>query len=436
MDSPPKILCADDQPDVLSALRLLLKGEGLEYAGVTSPAAVLEAIEHTRFDVLLMDSNYTRDTTGGEEGIELLERVGRLDPDLPVVVMTAWGNVQGAVEAMRRGARDYILKPWDNPHLLAVLRTQAELGRILRRARRLGESLPTREQQVEMVAESPAMREVVELLRRVAPSDANVLITGEHGTGKELVARRIHALSRRARGPFVPVDAGSLAEGVFESELFGHVKGAFTDAKTDRMGAFESADRGTLFFDEIGNLPLPKQAHLLRALQTGEIRRVGNSRTTPVDVRVLSATNGTVEIHLPPLRERREDIPPLVQAALARLSVRYQRDPVVCSKEAMDALLAHGWPGNVRELEHVVERALFMAGRNTISADDLGLRARVDPPEAAAIEAMTLEEAERHLIERALRRTSGNVTEAARLLGLSRSALYRRLERQGPGGCR
>ncbi|MGH2610348.1 MAG: sigma-54-dependent transcriptional regulator, partial [Tepidiformaceae bacterium] len=329
--SAPRVLVADDQPDILEALRLLLKGAGYEVETAASPGAVLRAVEQRDFDALLMDMNYTRDTTGGREGLDLLTRLQGLDGTLPMVVMTAWGSIEGAVEAMRRGARDYIEKPWNNDRLLATLRTQVELGHALRRSQRLESEYASlgREDLPELVAESPAMQPLLRLMRRVAPSDANALITGEHGTGKEVVARGLHAASARASKPLVVVNLGGLPEGVFESELFGHVKGAFTDARADRAGRFEVADGGTLFLDEIANLSPGQQAKLLRVLQTGEFERVGSSKTRRVDVRVLSATNAdvaaevaagrfredllfrlnTVEIHLPPLRERREDLP-------------------------------------------------------------------------------------------------------------------------------
>jgi len=453
MTPTPRVLVADDQPDVLEALRLLLKGEGYQAETSSSPAGVLQAVEQGDFDLALIDLNYTRDTTSGREGLDLLSRLRELDGTLPVVVMTAWGSVEGAVEAMRRGARDYIEKPWDNERLLTTIRTHVELGRALRRSQKLedenrhlkGEGAP------DLIADSKAMQPVLELIERVGPSDANVLIGGEHGTGKEVVARWLHAVSPRAKGPLVPVNAGGFSEGVFESELFGHVKGAFTDAKTDRVGCFELADGGTLFLDEIANVPIQQQAKLLRVLETGEIQRVGSSKVRKVDVRVLSATNAdlaevvadgafredllyrlnTVEIRLPPLRERREDIPLLAQHFLERHAERYGRDLKGYSPAAMDAFLRHSWPGNVRELEHAVERAVLMARGPRIEVADLGLRRR--PDGSVLMEELTLDEAERLLIEKALERCQGNVSRAAEALGLSRSALYRRLQRHDMG---
>jgi DNA-binding NtrC family response regulator len=447
-----RVLIADDQPDVLEALRLLLKGEGFEIETAASPAGVLQAVEAGDFDALLIDLNYTRDTTSGREGLELLSRLQELDSTLPVLVMTAWGSIAGAVEAMRRGARDYIEKPWDNQRLVSLLRTHVELGRALRESARLeSENQLLRKRGVpELIAESRAMQPVLTLLDRVGPSEANVLITGEHGTGKEIIARWLHAASPRAEKPLVIVNAGGISEGVFESELFGHVKGAFTDAKTDRIGYFELADGGTLFLDEIGNLPAKQQAKLLRVLQTGEFQRVGSSKTKRVDVRVISATNvdirqevaegrfredllyrlNTVEIHLPPLRDRPEDVPALAMHFLKRESGKYNKKKLAgFDREALSALLEHPWPGNIRELEHTMERAVLMALGPQIHADDLGLRGRGDG--AARLEEMTLEEAEKYLIQKALSRYQSNVSRAADALGLSRSALYRRLQYYG-----
>ncbi|HEV8355268.1 MAG TPA: sigma-54 dependent transcriptional regulator, partial [Gemmatimonadales bacterium] len=378
--SQPLVLIADDQSDVVEALRLLLKGEGYRTVTAQVPEGVLALLEREQADAALIDLNYTRDTTSGREGLDLLSRIRALDPTLPVIVMTAWGSVNKAVEAMRLGARDFIEKPWENTRLLTTLRTQLELGRALRVSERLAQEnqLLKRGGLPDLVAESPAMRPVLELMERVAPSDANVLVTGEHGTGKEVVARWLHAASPRQDRSLVVVNAGGLSEGVFESELFGHVKGAFTDAKADRAGRFELADGGTLFLDEIANITLPQQARLLRVLQTGELERVGSSQTRHVNVRLVAATNAdlrsevaagrfredllfrlnTIELRLPPLRERREDILPLAQYFLRRHAARYARTRSGFSDEALRLLRGYEWPGNVRELDHAVERAV------------------------------------------------------------------------------
>jgi DNA-binding NtrC family response regulator len=447
---PPRVLVADDQEDVLEALRMLLKAEGFTMTAASSPGEVVRRMEREDFDLVLIDLNYTRDTTSGREGMDLITAIRELDSNVPIVVMTAWGSVEGAVEAMRRGARDYIEKPWDNERLLTTLRTHVQLGRALRRSQLLetenlrlkgGEGAP------ELIATSKAMQPVLEIIDRVGPSDANVLIVGEHGTGKEVVARWLHAVSHRSSKPMIAVNAGGFSEGVFESELFGHVRGAFTDAKTERVGCFELAQGGTLFLDEIANVPLQQQAKLLRVLETGEIQRVGSSKVRKGDVRGLSATNAnlgdavaegdfredllyrlnTVEIRLPPLRDRREDILPLARHFLGKQAERYSRPLEGFSGAAEEALLRHEWPGNVRELQHSVERSVLMARGSRIEASDLGLRRREDG--TAAMDELTLDEAERVLIEKALERHQGNVTRAAEALGLSRSALYRRLQR-------
>ena len=394
MSGPPCVIVADDQEDVIEAVRLLFKREGLEIVTARAPSEVESAVSQRTFDAALIDLNYVRDTTSGKEGLDLLERLLALDRGLPVIVMTAWGNVEGAVEAMRRGARDYIQKPWENARLLATMRAQIELRQLLKRSRRLEhESLRQRRDALpEFIAESRAMKPVLRILERVGPSDANVLVTGEHGTGKEIVARLLHSVSARATKAFVAVNAGGLSDGVFDSEMFGHVKGAFTDAKADRMGCFELADEGTLFLDEIGNMPLVQQAKLLRVLQTGELHPVGSSRLRHVDLRVISATNGdvrrevregrfredllyrlnTVELHLPPLRDRPEDLSLLAAAFLTKQTAWYQKPVEGFEPAAMSALLEHPWPGNVRELEHVIERAVLMAQGTRVALEDSG----------------------------------------------------------------
>jgi DNA-binding NtrC family response regulator len=449
---PYRVLLADDQADIRDALRLLLKREGYETHGVASPADALSSIESREFDAVLMDLNYARDTTSGQEGLDLLTRIQMLDSTLPLIVMTAWSSVEVAVEAMRRGARDFIQKPWENTRLLSILRTQIDLRQALRQASRLeaenrilrAESRPT------FLANAPAMQPVLELIGRIGPSDANVLITGEHGTGKEVVARTLHAMSTRSLKPMVTVNAGGLSEGIFESELFGHVKGAFTDARSDRVGRFELAEGSTLFLDEIANVPLNLQAKLLRVLETGEMERVGSSTTRRVDVRVLAATNAdvdaeaaagrfrqdllfrlnTIEVRIPPLRERREDIDLLAHHFLRGYSQRYRKNLSGFDPAAVKALHDHPWPGNVRELDHAVERGVLLSEGTFVRAGDLGLRQQASSA-SARLEDMSLDEVERHLIQRTLARHDGNVSQAAKTLGLSRSAMYRRLEKHG-----
>ncbi len=448
----PRVLVADDQSDVLEALRLLLKGEDYETLAVSSPADVLTTIKAREIDLLLIDLNYTRDTTSGQEGLDLLTRIQTLDSTLPVVVMTAWGNVELAVEAMRRGARDFIQKPWENARLLSVLRTQVELSRALRQGQRLeaeNKLLRDGHSPQRMIATAASMRPVLQLIESVGVSDANVLVTGENGTGKEVVAQRLQAISPRAAKAMVTVNVGALSEGTFESELFGHVKGAFTDAKSDRVGRFDLADGGTIFLDEIANVPLPQQAKLLRVVETGEFERVGSSKTRRVDARVLSATNAdlkeevaagrfrqdllfrlnTVEIRLPPLRERREDIPLFAHHFLNGYALRYRKPLTTFSEEALKSLLNYEWPGNVRELDHAVERAVLMAKGEVVEAPDLNLQAGREAERG--LEEMSLDEVECFLIRKTLARCDGNVGQAAEALGLSRSALYRRLQRYG-----
>jgi DNA-binding NtrC family response regulator len=447
-----RILLADDQADIRESLRLLLKNEGFETQLASSPAEVLAAIEAREFDAVLMDLNYTRDTTSGQEGLDLLSRIQSLDSTLPVIVMTAWSSVELAVEAMRLGASDFLPKPWENARLLSILRTQIDLRQALRRATRLEAEnrLLSVEARPTMIAESVAMQPVLNLIARIGPSDANVLITGEHGTGKEVVARTLHAMSGRSNRPMVTVNAGGLSSGLFESELFGHVKGAFTDARVDRIGRFEIADSGTLFLDEIANVPLNLQSKLLRVLETGEFERVGSSNTRRVNVRVLAATNvdvnaevaagrfredllfrlNTIEIHLPNLRERGDDIELLANHFLLVYTDRYRKKISGFDAGAMQSLREHPWPGNVRELDHAVERGVLLSTGPMIRSLDLGLRA-TSVGGALRLEEMSLEEVEKHLIQRMLARHGGNVSKAAEALGLSRSALYRRLQKFG-----
>ena len=445
-----RVLIADDQRDVLEALRILLKGEGHQTESVTSISGIFNALQQRDYALLMMDLNYTRDTTSGQEGLEVIPKIQALDNTLPIVVMTAWATIDLAVEAMKRGARDFVPKPWDNERLLTIVRTQIELGSALRKGRKLeaankllGGNIPN------LIAESPSMRPVLEMIQRVAPSDANVLITGENGTGKSLIAQALHALSPRASHSMITVNMGGLSATLFESELFGHVKGAFTDAKTDRAGRFELADESSLFMDEIANIPLNQQAKLLRVIETGDFERVGSSKTLNANVRIISATNAnladevaagkfrqdllfrlnTIEIALPPLRDRREDIIPLAKKFLREHAQRYRKELAGFDETARDRLMQHSYPGNVRELDHVIERAVLMARGSQIKAPDLGLT--TVGGESKSLEDMSLEEVEAFLIKKALARNNGNARKAAESLGLSRSAFYRRLQQYG-----
>ena len=445
-----RVLIADDQRDVLEALRILLKGEGHQTESVTSISGIFNALQQRDYALLMMDLNYTRDTTSGQEGLEVIPKIQSLDSTLPIVVMTAWATIDLAVEAMKRGARDFVPKPWDNERLLTIVRTQIELGSALRKGQKLEAANKLLVGNVpNLIADAPSMRPVIEMIQRVAPSDANVLITGENGTGKSLIAQALHALSPRASHSMITVNMGGLSETLFESELFGHVKGAFTDAKTDRAGRFELADESSLFMDEIANIPLNQQAKLLRVIETGEFERVGSSKTLHANVRIISATNAnladevaagrfrqdllfrlnTIEISLPPLRDRREDIMPLAKKFLADHAQRYRKELAGFDETARDRLMQHSYPGNVRELDHVIERAVLMARGPQIKTADLGLTTAGG--ESKTVEDMSLEEVEAFLIKKALARNNGNARKAAEALGLSRSAFYRRLQQYG-----
>jgi len=450
--SPLEILVADDDDGVLVSARFLFEGEGWKVQVARSPEEAMRRVQRHQFDVALLDMNYARNTTSGQEGLDLLGRLTQLDADLPVLLMTAWGTIDLAVEAMRRGARDFVQKPWDNSRVLAQVAKHGQLGRALRAGRLLAEEnqlLRADTGFTGFIARSAAMAPVLEMLCQVAPSEASVLILGENGTGKGVIARLIHEQSARAGGPFINVNMGGLPESLFESELFGHVKGAFTDAKADRPGRFELARGGTIFLDEIGNVTLAQQAKLLRLIETGEFERVGSSRTIKADVRLVSATNAvlrdevaagrfredllyrlnTVTIELPPLRERREDLLPMARFFLTRHSSKYRKDIEGLTPEAEALLQRHNWPGNVRELDPALERAVLMCRDRLIGTSHLALA----PGGAAAadLESMSLEEVEKVLIRKALQRQQGNVTEAARQLGVSRATLYRRLQALG-----
>jgi DNA-binding NtrC family response regulator len=407
---------------------------------------MIAALHRRAADGVLLDLNYTRDTTSGDEGLDAVTRLRAFDAFTPVIAMTAWGSIELAVEAMRRGAQDFIEKPWDNERLFSVLRTQVALGRSASRVRSLAaEHGRLMAADTDLIAESSNMRAVLDAVERVASADANVLLTGESGTGKGLIARLIHERSRRNDQNLVVVNVGSLPEQLFESELFGHVKGAFTDAKTERIGRFELADGGTLFLDEIANIPPAQQARLLRVLEDGQFERLGSSQTRQTDVRVLSATNAdltveieagrfrrdllyrlnTIHIHLPPLRERGDDALRLAQQFLLRYSQRHRRSIEAFSDASLLALQRYPWPGNVRELRHVVERAVLMSNGPSIVPADL----RLEPLSQEALRSNTLDAIQIDAIRAALAKNEGSVPAAADELGMSRSALYRRMEK-------
>ena len=436
------VLVVDDDPDVLTAARMLLKKHYSRVLTTENPEDLEGLMASERIDVFLVDMNFAIGRNTGAEGLHWLNVILERDPDAVVILMTAFGDLNTAVKAMRDGAADFVLKPWQNDKLLATLRVAAELRRTRATVTALSEPSPP----TDMVADSAPMREVLKVVARVAPTDATVLVRGENGTGKELIAEAIHRQSSRAGKMLVAVDLGAIAENLFESELFGHRAGAFTDAREDRAGRFQAAAGGTLFLDEIGNLPLPLQAKLLRALEAREVTPLGSDRALAVDVRLIAATNqpleelvrkgsfredllyriNTIEIRLPPLRERLEDLPALVAHFVAAASRKYRLPGKTLSPDALVALEAHRWPGNVRELSHAVERAVLLGEGEVMTAADFSF---VSPPNAPAERTLNLEQNERLLVETAIRNAGGNISQAAGTLGITRAALYRRIEK-------
>lgn len=451
-DLLPCLLLADDDAGVLASGKMLFEDEGWRVVTAGSVAQILKEIAEGHFDAALVDMNYARDTTSGAEGLELISRISELDPDLPVIMMTAWATIPLAVEAVKRGARDFISKPWDNERVLQLLGQVARNTRAERRNRLLQEAVNLSGRDLlpsDFIAHSQPMREMIDVIRRIGPSTANVLLLGENGTGKSVVAKLIHDQSERAAGPFISVNMGGLSEGVFESEIFGHVRGAFTDAKADRAGRFELADGGTIFLDEIGNLSMPQQNRMLRLLETGEFERVGSSRTLRADVRIISATNAdlqamvtdkdfredlfyrlnTVTLEMPPLRNRAEDVLPIAKLFLNELAGRYNKSISRIASDAQKALLAYPWPGNVREMRHAMERAVLMCTGSEIQLQHLMLSPAGNGSSLEKdFDSMSMEEVEQLLMQKALRKHSGNVTKAAKQLGMSRATFYRRMQ--------
>jgi DNA-binding NtrC family response regulator len=453
------VLIVDDDEDVLEAARLLLKKHAIRVDTERSPDRLPDRLEQERYDVILLDMNFTRDVSSGREGFVWLERILEIDPAAVVVLITAFGDVDMAVRAIKAGATDFVLKPWQNEKLLATMTSASRL----RHSRLEAERLRSRQEQLssdldhpfqDFLGTSPPMQRLFETIRKVAPTDANVLILGENGTGKELAARAMHRASRRSKEVFVSVDMGSIPESLFESELFGHTKGSFTDAKADRAGRFEVASGGTLFLDEIGNLSMALQSKLLSVLQRREIIRVGSSRPIPIDVRLICATNlslrdmvqsgtfrqdllyriNTVELHMPPLRTRREDIPMLVEFFLGRYVVKYQSPVRTISPAAMIRLEHYAWPGNVRELQHMIERAIIMAEGTALQPEDFFFATeKMDADDALRLSRFNLDDVEREVITRVLSKADGNISRAADELGLTRASLYRRMEKYGLG---
>ncbi len=450
---PARILVVDDEEDILLAARLLLKRHFASVDTLSNPTAMLDRVRRNAFDVLLLDMNFTGGADKGAEGLALLEQVRALDPQAVVVLITAHAEVALAVEAMKKGAADFVTKPWENERLLATLmaasnlrRSRLETTEFRTRSRGLAEAMRAEGQ---IIGTSPAMARVFQMLHRAAPTDANVLILGENGTGKELVAREIHRHSHRAQEAFVRVDLGTLSPQLFESELFGHRRGAFTDAREDRVGMLRAASGGTLFLDEIGNVPLHLQGKLLTALERREVTPVGAEAPEPIDVRLICATNlaverladenvlrqdlryrvNTVEMLLPPLRDRREDIPLLLEHFIAMYADKYNLLAKRLSAAALERLMAHPWPGNVRALRHTVERAVILSEGSMLEPADFSLGGTETPALTGNREPSTLNVLERDTIARALETYGRNISRAADALGLTRASLYRRIQK-------
>lgn len=453
-----KILIVDDNEDLLKAAKMHLKRHFAQVDIEKNPEAIPALMNNEDYDVILLDMNFTKDVSSGSEGYYWLERILQLDPSAVVVLITAYGDIQMAVRAIKAGATDFVLKPWENEKLLATLYSAMRL----RESRDVIENLKNKNHEInqalndrysEIIGQSTAMHKIFQTIDRVAKTDANVLILGENGTGKELIARAIHRNSARKNENFVSVDLGSITETLFESELFGHKKGAFTDAKEDRAGRFELANGGTLFLDEIGNLSLPLQAKLLTVLQNRKVSRVGSNKDTPVDIRLICATNmplyemvkenrfrqdllyriNTIEIEIPSLRDRFEDIPLLANHFLKHYAQKYDKQVNRISEAAMARMHKHPWPGNIRELQHSIERAIILSTGSVLQPEDFNFAQSSSSREDSnlSLEQYNLEEVEKLLIRKVLKKYNGNITQAASELGLTRSSLYRRLEKYG-----
>jgi DNA-binding NtrC family response regulator len=440
------ILVADDDEDIRLALELLLMAEGYQVIEADNAKDVIIKVSRHRPDLILLDMNFSRDTTSGQEGLDILSQLQ--SHNIPVILMTAWGSIELAVNGLKQGASDFIEKPWNKLTLLNSIKQQLNFTRIKDENQGYRQLL-AQEANKPWICLSKSMVDIEQLIAQIAPTDANVLILGENGTGKSLLAERIHQLSSRQSSPFISVNMAAIPETLFESELFGHQKGAFTDAKQNRVGRFQLADQGSLFFDEIGSLPLSLQPKLLRVLETGQYEILGSSQTQTTDVRLISATNAdlsllvaekefrqdllyrlnTLVITIPPLRERLEDIQPLAINFITQFSAKYHKTGLILSPDAIDKLKRHSWPGNIRELSHTIERAVLLAISNEITAQQLLLD--ITDTSSTATILQPLEQAEQQLIEKAMSVTSGQVIEAAKLLDISRNALYRRLEKVG-----
>jgi DNA-binding NtrC family response regulator len=455
-----RILIVDDNEDLLKAARIFLKRHFKQVDLEKNPEAIPALLNNETYDVILLDMNFTRDVSSGKEGYYWLEQILKIDPSAVVVLITAYGDVQMAVKAIKAGATDFVLKPWENEKLLATIfsamrlrESRLEVEELRTRQKEL--SLKINERYQDIIGKSQAMNKVFATIDRVATTDANVLILGENGTGKELIARAIHNNSSRKDEIFVSVDLGSISESLFESELFGHKKGAFTDAREDRAGRFEAAENGTLFLDEIGNLSMPLQTKLLSVLQNRRVSRVGENKERSINIRLICATNmplydmvrennfrqdllyriNTIELELPPLRERLEDIPLLAQHFISLYNKKYEKSVHKISEAAMSRMQKHQWPGNIRELQHGIERAIIMSNSNILQPEDFNFgttgNLTRDQDSPVTLEEFNLEDMEKILIRKVLKKYNGNITQAATALGLTRSSLYRRLEKYG-----
>lgn len=451
-----KILIIDDDEDVLIAAKLLLKKHAKEVIIEKNPKKIPFLMNNGTYDVILLDMNFSKDITSGKEGFYWLEQILEADPSAVVILITAFGDVEMAVQALKEGATDFVLKPWQNEKLIATLSAAIKLKQSYKEVDKLKNAKKQLEADInkpfkDIIGDSPAMQNVFSIIDKVAGTDANVLILGENGTGKELVSRAIHQRSLRKDNVFVGVDMGAITETLFESELFGHKKGAFTDAKEDRAGRFEVASGGSLFLDEIGNLSMPLQSKLLTVIQRREVTRIGSNKSVPIDIRLICATNmlvydmvaentfrqdllyriNTVEIHLPPLRERQDDIFQLTDHFVKVYCEKYRKPPKKIASATYKKLQKYGWPGNIRELQHAIERAIIMSEGNTLSPDDFFFLVQKVDSQNDAIDNFNLDEVEKNVITKAINKHSGNISKAAKELGLTRASLYRRLEKHG-----
>ena len=449
-----KILVIDDDKDILLSTKIALKKEFAEIKTATDPNDMIPFLGKKMFDVILLDMNFTTGATSGKEGLDWLKHIQSLDPEATVIMMTAYGDINLAIEAMKNGAADFVVKPWDNKKLLATILSAYHLSQSKKEISQLKSKQKTLVQDIDqgfskIIGESEPMKELLTVIDKVANTDANILILGENGTGKEVISRAIHRKSERAENLFVNVDLGAIPENLFESELFGHAKGSFTDAKEERTGRFEIAHQGTLFLDEIGNLSLPLQSKLLTAIQKKEITKVGSNTSVPVDIRLICATNmplkemvdknefrqdlyfriNTVEIHVPPLRDRAEDIPLIANHFLDIYRKKYKKPEMKISADAFKKLKKYGWPGNIRELQHIIERTVIMSNSNVLNASDFVLN--ISEGSSINKNNLNLEEVEKETIERALKKHSFNISAAAKELGLGRTTMYRKMTKYG-----